>query len=38
VTLGDHLGADQDVDFAAVDAVERRLRAALAAGRVGIDA
>src|SRR5437870_904531 len=38
MALGDHLGADQDIHLAAMNAVERRLRAALAARRIGIDA
>ncbi len=38
MALGDHLGADQDIDLAPVHAVERRLRAALQARGVGIDA
>jgi hypothetical protein len=38
VALGDHLGADQDVDLAAVHGVEGRLRAALQARGIGVDA
>ena len=38
VPLGDHLRADQDVDFAARDLLERLDEAALPANRVAIDA
>jgi hypothetical protein len=37
MSFGDHLRAQQDVDVAAMDRVERCLRTAFAAGRVGID-
>ena len=38
VTLGDHLGADQHIDFARVHRPELRLEGALQARGVGIDA